>query len=141
MNKTEIYSLLFTDTLVANLAFTPSAEVAIYTMKIFNNYNNYLIIIITASAFFIASCINYALGMACYKILAPFNAQERKLSLSRIEQLRNSKYLFLFLALGAVPFFGKFVSFAAGFCRVNVILAIAFISCIKCAYYIYFIMF
>ena len=141
MNLTEIYLLLFTDTLVSNLAINPSSELVIYSMKVFNSYNPYIIIAITAVSFSIASCINYLLGIICHKILAPLASEEASSSQNKIEQIRRSNYLFLLLVLSAVPFFGKFIIVFAGFCRINLSLTLAIAAFVKLVYYSYFMLF
>lgn len=141
MNLTEIYLLLFTDTLVSNLAINPSSELVIYSMKIFNSYNPYIIIAVAAVSFSIATCINYLLGMICHKILAPLKDEEASSSQNKIGQIRRSNYLFLLLTLSAIPFFGKFILVFAGFCRVNFSLTITIAVIVKLAYYSYFILY
>lgn len=141
MNLTEIYLLLFTNTLVSNLAINPSSELVIYSMKVFNSYNPYIIIAVTTVSFSIASCINYLLGIICHKILAPLASEEASSSQNKIEQIRRSNYLFLFLVLSAVPFFGKFIVVFAGFCRINLSLTLAIAVFVKIVYYSYFMLF
>ncbi len=141
MNLTEIYLLLFTDTLVSNLAINPSSELVIHSMKIFNSYNPYIIIVVAAVSFSIASCINYLLGIICHKVLAPLVTEEVMSSQNKIEQIRRSRYLFLLLALSFVPFFSKFILVFAGFCRINLSLTIIIAVFVKLAYYSYFMLY
>ncbi len=141
MNLTEIYLLLFTDTLISNLAINPSSELVIYSMKVFNSYNPYIIIAVATVSFFIASCINYLLGIICHKILAPLASEEASSSQNKIEQIRHSNYLFLFLVLSAAPFFGKFIIVFGGFCRINLSLTLAIAVFVKLVYYSYFMLF
>ena len=114
MNLTEIYTLLFTDTLFSNFAFNTSSELALYSMQIFELYNPYIIIAVASAAFLVSCCINYIIGVVCYKILSPLNTEEKNGTI-RIDIIRTSKYLPLLLLLSAVPFFGKFVILFAGF--------------------------
>jgi len=140
MNLTEIYLLLFTDTLVSNLAINTSAELVIHSMKIFNSYNPYTIIVVSTISFALASSINYLLGIICHKVLAPLANDEIALSQNKIEQIRRSKYFLLLLLLSAAPFFGKFVLVFAGFCRINLILTITIAVFAKLVYYSYFML-
>jgi membrane protein YqaA with SNARE-associated domain len=141
MNLTEMYLLLFTDTLVTNLAINTSSELVINSMKIFNSYNPYAIILVSTTSFALASSINYLLGIICHKVLSPLTNEDIVSSQSKIEQIRRSRYLLLFLALSAVPFFGKFVLVFAGFCRINLSLTIAIVIFSKLVYYSYFMLY
>jgi membrane protein YqaA with SNARE-associated domain len=139
MNFTEIYLLLFTDSLVSNLAINTSSELVIHSMKVFNSYNPYVIIIISTVAFTVASCINYLFGIICHKILSPLAGEEVKSAPSRIEQVHHFRYLLLVLSF--VPFFGKFIPVFAGFCRINLRLTIIIVFFVKLIYYAYFILY
>ena len=139
MNLIEIYTLLFADTIVSNFAFNTSEELAIYSMRVFGLYNPYIVIAVAALAFFIACCINYVLGIICYRVLSPLNSEENTENI-KIDIVRNSKYLPLLLMLSAVPFFGKFVVLFAGFCKVRPILAIGISGLAKLVYYIIFML-
>ncbi|PCJ25776.1 MAG: hypothetical protein COA94_05825 [Rickettsiales bacterium] len=138
MDLPEIYALLFTDTLVSNFAFNASSEMVTASMKIFGTYNPYHVILIASAAFFIVSCVNYLLGIICYKIVIPFNSKEA--DLSRITNLRKSRYLIIIMMLSAVPFFGKFVMLFAGFCGVRPGFAIFTGSLAKLVYYSFFML-
>lgn len=135
MDTLETYILLFTDTLVSNFAFNISTELAVHSMKIFGLYNSYLIILTASLAFMIAGCINYLLGILCYKILSPLSSGAAAKNNINTEKMRRSKYLPLLLMLGGVPFFGKFIMLFAGFCRVNPVLAIAVCTGARFIYY------
>ena len=139
MNITEIYLLLFTDTLTGNLCFNISSELVIGSMKIFGNYNNAAIISIATPAFIIAAVINYIFGRICYKILAPWTPRERRLSEKRIAQLNNNSYVLLLLIFSCVPFFGKFILFLAGFSKLNFKNVIVIAAITKLIYYTIFI--
>lgn len=137
MPHLEIYLLLFTDTLVSNFAFNNSAELAIFSMKVFGFYNPYIVIITASVAAAIAYGANYLLGIACYKILAPMNNEESGGNNSkRIEAIRANKFLPLLIILSGVPFFGKFIILFAGFCRVPALMTIALGALAKFIYYI-----
>ena len=135
MDILETYILLFTDTLVSNFAFNISTELAIHSMKIFGLYNSYLIILTASLAFMFAGCINYLLGILCYKILSPLSSREVAGGNINTEKMRRSKYLPLFLMLGGVPFFGKFITLFAGFCKVNPALTITVCTSARFTYY------
>jgi membrane protein YqaA with SNARE-associated domain len=135
MDTTEIYTLLFVDTLSSNVVFNFSDEFAIQSMKVFGFYNHYLVILLASMAFSIAACINYALGILCHNILAPLKPIEKNASKINPEKIRNHKYLVAMLMLSALPFFGKFVMLFAGFCRVRPMLAISVGSLARLIYY------
>ncbi len=139
MNLTEIYTLLFTDTLVSNFAFNASSEIAISSMKIFGLHDPYIIVVVAALAFFASCCINYVLGVICYRILSPLNSEENNKNI-KIDLVRNNKHLPLLLLLSAVPFFGKFIILFSGFCKVRPLLAISIGSLAKLVYYAIFML-
>jgi membrane protein YqaA with SNARE-associated domain len=139
MSLVETYFLLFTDTLVNNLAFNVSSEVMIEVMSVFGNYEISIIILVATLAFTIAGIINYIFGKAVYKILIP-TSQNSELSAKRLQKIQNSRYLPLFLMLSAIPFFGKFILLLAGFCQIRFVLAITIASFARFGYYLYLIL-
>jgi membrane protein YqaA with SNARE-associated domain len=138
MDKQEVYSLLFTDSLVANFAINNSTELAIVSMKTFSDlYSTYTILAIATCAAFFAFSANYLLGIVCYKILAPTNTEESaKNDFERISALRQSRALPLILCLSGIPFFGKFIILFAGFCRVSFAQTIIIGTLAKFIYYL-----
>jgi membrane protein YqaA with SNARE-associated domain len=141
MDSFEIYSLLFTDSLVSNFTFNISTELALHSMKIFGLYNSYLVILLASLAFMLAACINYGLGILCYNILAPLKKSEgTNANNINTDKIRRNKYLPFFLLLSAVPFFGKFIMLFAGFCKVRPMLAISIGSLSRLIYYSIFML-
>jgi membrane protein YqaA with SNARE-associated domain len=138
MSDLEIYLLLFTDSLVSNLAFNASSEIAIGAMRTFGLYNPYMIIATAGSAYLIAIIINYFLGKICYNILSN-KEEEKSAPYLRIEKLRESRYIFVFILLSAIPFFGKFIILFTGFCRIKLSRVISYGMVAKIIYYSYFI--
>lgn len=135
MTQFETYLLLFTDVLVSNFAFNFSHEIAFDSMSIFGTYDIRLMILSGVAAYTISVCINYLLGGVCYKILAPADKNQSELS-SKIEKLKEFKFLPLIIALSCLPFFGKFIILFSGFCRIKFKL-VFFISILtKLIYYI-----
>lgn len=135
MDSLEIYTLLFTDTLVSNFAFNFSTELAFYSMKTFGLYNLYLVILVTSFAFMVSACINYGFGILCYNILMPFKPDAKEQSKINPDKIRNHKYLIIMLMLSALPFFGKFIMLFAGFCKVRPLFAISVGSGARLIYY------
>ncbi len=129
----EIYTLLFVDTLVSNLAFIFNTEIFINSMQVFG-YNKVNIIIVATLAYFASILINYFLGKITYNILAPISANKQQ-SLERMELVRNHRFLPLILLLGGVPMMGKFVILFAGFCRVRLLMVISFAMIAKLTYF------
>lgn len=119
MDHTEIYALLFTDTLTSNLAINISTELVLPAMKIFGNYSNFQILLVTLAAYCTAICFNYVLGVLCFKVLAPINSRDVEHSRMVLDKLRNSKIIYLLLMLSVVPFFGKFIVVFLGFLRLR----------------------
>lgn len=142
----EQYSLLFIDTLTSNIVFCFTGEFALASMKAFNLYNKYLLILVALSSFTLASALNYYFGKICYKILAPFspnaknNSDDEKLNLhTRLHKQNNIIYFALLLS--GMPFTGKFIVFFAGFYKTNFMRTILITMCSKLVYYIYFMVF
>lgn len=139
MSNLEIYLLLFTDCLTSNLAFNISTEIAIGTMRTFGLYNPYLIIATASSAYLVTIIINYFLGKICYNILSN-KEEEKSVPYVRIVNLRENKYLPIFILLSAIPFFGKFIILFTGFCRIKFSKVICYGIIAKIIYYSYFIL-
>lgn len=137
MDIKEIYSLIFTDSLTANLAFNPYHEMAINSAKIFGLYNSYMLIIIASLAFSIASALNYIFGIACFKILSNGSVQQ---NFTNIEKLKETKYINFLLILSMIPFLGNFVVLFAGFCRFKFLTVILISTIAKFIYYTFFIL-
>ena len=118
MGQFETYLLLFTDVLTSNFAFNISSELVLDTMQIFGNYNKHLMLLVATAAYMFSICINYIFGTICYKILAPSNQKAPELN-SKIEYIRNSRFLLVIIAVSCLPFFGKFIILFSGFCQIN----------------------
>ncbi len=118
MTDTEVYFLLFTDVLVSNFAFNISYEIIFDSMKIFESYDIKLMIAVSMIAYSISIFINYLLGNVSRNILAPSDKEEKP-NISFMEYVKNFKFLPIIIALSAIPFFGKFIIFFLGMCRVN----------------------
>lgn len=142
----EQYSLLFIDTLASNIVFCFTSEFALASMKAFNLYNKYLLLLVALSSFTLASTLNYYFGKICYKILAPFNRgakniHDTKKSTPHTQPLKQNNIIYFALLLSGTPFTGKFIVFFAGFYKANFIRTILITICSKLVYYIYFMMF
>ena len=137
MNNLESYSLLFTDSLVSNLAINANAEFVIYSMKMFGNYSHWLMIIIASSAFIVAISLNYLLGRLLFNIFK-YGAEPRS-DLLKLPFL-NSKSIFLILLLSAIPFFGKFIPLFAGLKRLKFMYVIWVCAIAKFCYYGYILL-
>jgi membrane protein YqaA with SNARE-associated domain len=140
MNIFEIYSLLFTDTLVSNLVFSTNDEVILNSMKGFGIYNNLRMIIIATSSAILAISLNYLLGRILYNIFAFSKDSANHLRYRNFAQLL-SKYIIAFLLLCGIPFWGKFVAVLAGFCRLNLLKVLLICSFAKLCYYVYLLLF
>ena len=120
MSQFEIYLLLFTDVLTANLAFNTSSEIVLDTMNLFGNYNYHkqLMLSVALIAYAFSIGINYILGVACYKISSPAKEEQIQLN-TKINSIKNSKLLAVIIAISFLPFFGKFIVLFSGFCRIK----------------------
>ena len=119
MDLFEIYLLLFTDVLTSSFAFNVSSEeLVLSTMKTFGNYSKQLMLLVAIIAYILSVCINHIFGIMCYKILAPSNQKAPELN-SKIEYIRNSRFLLVIIAVSCAPFFGKFIILFSGFCQIN----------------------
>lgn len=139
MNHTEIYALLFTDTLTSNLAINISTELVLPSMKIFGNYHNFQILLVTFAAYCIAICLNYVLGILCFKVLSPINSRDVEHSKMVLDKFKNSKAIYLLLILSAVPFFGKFIVVFLGFLRLRFSYTLLLCGVMKLLYLSYYI--
>ena len=107
MSQFEIYLLLFTDVLTANLAFNTSSEIVLDTMNLFGNYHKQLMLSVALIAYVFSIGINYILGVACYKILSPAKEEQIQLN-TKINNIKNSKLLAVIIAIDFLPFFTIF---------------------------------
>ncbi len=139
MNHTEISALLFTDTLTSNLAINISTELVLPSMKIFGNYHNFQILLVTFAAYCIAICLNYVLGILCFKVLSPINSRNVEHSKMVLDKFKNSKAIYLLLILSAVPFFGKFIVVFLGFLRLRFSYTLLLGGAMKLLYLSYYI--
>lgn len=138
MSLTENFMLIFTDTLIANIVFCFTNELAISTVKIFDHHNVYITIATAIFAFILASIFNYIFGTICFKILKPMQIKREDVK-DLTSNTNKNNYSYLILILSAIPFFGKFMMFFAGFAKINFKKALFVTVLSKALYYIYFI--
>jgi len=134
MNKVESYSLLFTDSLIGNLAINPSSEFVIHSMKAFASYDNILIFVVVTAASFISITLNYFFGKILKNILniSPSTSVSTK---QKTAATFFNKYYILFLALSVVPVCGKFVQVIAGVFDAKYARVISVCMLLKAIYY------
>lgn len=140
MSFAEAYLLLFVDSFVSNLVFSTSDEIIFNTMKVFDTYNNYIILAVVSSAYFLAIIINYFFGVVCYTLLMTTVSAD-KTGKDRIIAVKENKYLPLIIFLSFVNFYGKFIILFMGFCRVNIYLVISLALTSRILSYLYLIWF
>lgn len=140
MNKTESYSLLFTDSLIGNLAINPSSEFIIYSMKMFATYNAAIMFIIVLCASFASITLNYFFGKILKKIFDNSVATKLNANQKTAEGIFN-KYYILFLILSVVPICGKFIQLAAGVFNVRYARVITICMLLKAIYYLVVLLF
>lgn len=119
MNYQELYSLIFIDSFVANIVFCFANEIAVETVKVFNNYNVILIIILASSASILAYYIDYLFGRVVFQIVKPFQKEDGKVATEQFRKLSDNNYFKILLMISALTIYGKFIIFFAGFARIN----------------------
>ena len=134
MNKVESYSLLFTDSLIGNLAINPTSEFVVHSMKAFANYDVSLMFLIVVCASFISITLNYLFGKILKNILSISASNAINAKQKNISAIFN-KYNILFLLLSIVPFCGKFVQVVAGVFDLKYIRVITLCMLFKTIYY------
>ncbi|HJK86496.1 MAG TPA: hypothetical protein QKA08_01830 [Candidatus Megaira endosymbiont of Nemacystus decipiens] len=139
MNQTELYSLIFTDTFVANLAFCFTNEIAVGTIKVFNNYNLVLVILLASFASILAYAVNYIFGKVVFKILKPFQQEKGQSNTIKFQKLDCNIFFRLLLFLSAFSIYGKFIVFFIGFANLSFRQMIFITSVAKLTYYFYFL--
>lgn len=140
MNELEIYSLLFTDTLVSNLVFSTNEEIILNSMKGFGKYNNLKMLASAEVSAILAINLNYLFGRILYNIFAFSKDSIFHLRYKNFITLI-SRYSLIFLLLGGLPFWGKFIVLLAGFCRLNLFKVLLICSFAKLCYYVYLLLF
>ncbi len=138
MPETEAYFLLFTDILMSNFAFNSSRGIILDSMKIFGNYDIKLMLLISIIAYSFSIIINYFLGRISYNIIAPLN-DNKKLENAPIHQVKKLKLLPMIIVLSFIPFFGKFIIFFLGFCRIRLTNLLLIAVSVKLVYYFYYL--
>lgn len=119
MNYQELYSLIFIDSFVANIVFCFANEIAVETVRVFNNYNVTLIIILASSASILAYYIDYLFGRVVFQIVKPFQKEDGKVATEQFRKLSDNNYFKILLMISALTIYGKFIVFFAGFARIN----------------------
>ncbi len=140
MKQIELYTLLFVDSFVSNLIVSVANEIIFNSMRIFNTYNNYLIIIITASAVLFANISNYIFGRILYNISLLSPDTQRQVTYDTLTS-KIVKLLPIFLFISLIPFWSKFVPVIAGFCRFNFLRIVIICTVLKTCYYSYLLFF
>jgi len=140
MHSLELYRLLFINALMGNLAISITPDLLLNVMKTLGTYNFLLIIATATIASFIAFSINYLLGKMLSNFLNKKNQSNQKAAtgnkgLKNLDAYDNI-YVVLFLLLGAIPFFGKFIPFFAGGLKIRYVRAISVCTFAKFCYYL-----
>ncbi|RYE05915.1 MAG: hypothetical protein EOP33_01500 [Rickettsiaceae bacterium] len=114
MDKIESYLLLFTDSLVGNLAINPKKEFIVHTMNFLGCYDKKYILLITILATIISTLVNYLIGKLLLKLSIPYlTADSQKRNKPVLELLL--KYDTIILMLVFLPNYGKFIQVFAVF--------------------------
>jgi membrane protein YqaA with SNARE-associated domain len=140
MDQSEAYLLLFTDSLLGNLAITLNNELIVHSMKIFGSYNNLLIVIIATIASICATSVNYLLGRILSRVIAFSRNEDIQANYRTLSHLF-WKYNLVIICLIIVPFWGRFIPLIAGFTKVRFIRVVAISTISKLCYYCLSILF
>ena len=115
----ELYTLLFTDTLFANLVVSTSKEVVLESMHTFGYYDGRVVSVLVSSAWLFSVGINYFFGRVLHNILRIESVN----FINRTEKVMtviNRDPIFVYTLLGLLsitPNVGKFVPLFAGFVK------------------------
>lgn len=135
MTPFEIYSLLFVDSLVANLAIGFQRELIFHSMKMFGVYNPLIMLLVAVCASMVATTVNYIFGRILLNIFY-FSKDEQKLLRHKDIAKFCLKYDVILLSLIIFPFWGSFISLFAGFFRINFLKLLSVGCIVKACYYI-----
>ena len=138
MSHLELYSLIFIDSLVANIAFCFTSEIAFHTASTFETLDSFLLITIATTASTIAYLINYLFGCLSFKILSPWQKEEGQNNAQMLRQLDGNIFFKILLFFSAMSIYGKFVVFFAGFARLKFKKIIPLLVFAKLIFYLYF---
>ena len=134
MNQIEVYTLLFTDSLVSNLVISLDKELIFHTMKVFGDHNKVAIVLTSTTASIFANCINYFLG----RVLFNFFYLTKNNMGNRVYDAYSqfiARYHVFVLMLSIIPFWGKFIILLTGFTKVNFFRVIGISGLMKLCYY------
>ena len=140
MNNVESYILLFTDSLIGNLAISPSAEFIIYSMKMLGGYDYAIIMLVATCASILSISLNYLFGKILVNILSFSKDQKDQLKNNKFIKIF-TKYHLIFLLFSIAPFFGKFIQVLGGFCGLKWLRVLMICASLKFCYYIYLLLF
>ena len=134
MNQIEVYTLLFTDSLVSNLVISLDRELIFHTMKVFGDHNKVAIVLTSTTASIFANCINYFLGRVLFNFFYLTKNNVGNRVYVAYSQFIARYYVFV-LMLSIIPFWGKFIILLTGFTKVNFFRVIGISGLMKLCYY------
>ena len=134
MNQIEVYTLLFTDSLVSNLVISLDRELIFHTMKVFGDHNKVAIVLTSTTASIFANCINYFLGRVLFNFFYLTKNNVGNRVYDAYSQFIARYYVFV-LMLSIIPFWGKFIILLTGFTKVNFFRVIGISGLMKLCYY------
>jgi membrane protein YqaA with SNARE-associated domain len=117
MTNFEAFLFLFTDSILAKLAFMRNTQMVFPAMKFLGNYNLYLASIISSVASIIAALLNYLLGVSARHI-KQYNGPDTEKFISLTEFVRKKLYWLPILIM--LPIFGILSTLLAGFFRQDI---------------------
>ncbi|MCP5369928.1 MAG: hypothetical protein H6909_04510 [Rickettsiaceae bacterium] len=141
MNYQELYSLIFIDSLVANIVFCFADEIAVETVRFFNHYDMGLVIILASAASILAYGVNYLFGFMVFQILKPLQSIEGKINNAQFSKLWENHFFKFVIMLSALTIYGKFIVFFAGFARINFKYIMITTLIMRLIYYSYMLLF
>ena len=118
MNYFQSYIILLNDSILGSLIFIPSSSYVAYSMKTFEFYNQYYILMVSLFGAVLASIVNWIIGSFIRKLENTKRFAHRLESLGKAEMFFNKKGKWILL-LSTIPLWGALFTTAAGVMRYN----------------------
>ena len=137
MNYTENYSLLFTDSLIANTVFYGNSEMALDVMLAIGGYDRVIMFIVAIIGYVVSVCINYWFGRVLFKI---YNASiDNQTAAENYKSMQEGaqKFGWIMLCFNMVPAIGPFLPVLASFIDFGFKRTLFFAIVARAVYYVW----
>lgn len=135
MTLADLYFYLFTDSILASLAFVPNVEMAYIVMKVFGYYNQALVIIIAILGNVVGSCLSYFFGYVVRWLKQHINNYADSKKLLNLASVANKHLAFLGI-FSFLSIWGVLLVCVAGFLRVSFARFMLYVLAGRMIYYI-----